>query len=173
MVTNDPSVPHPQPAESATTAAPHTRRRKLPLPRLQLRLIGAFTGLSALSLVLQFVLVSGRLAQLAAHLPAGGEYLVDALPGLMLSALGLSVLVLLPLTVALGVAITFRWAGPLYRMQVHLAQVIEERAQGPCRIREGDELQELCALLNDALAAERRRGASAPRAPDENLREAA
>lgn len=137
----------------------HSRRKKLPLPRLQLRLIGAFTGLSALSLTLQFVLVSGRLSSLAARLPAGGEYLVDALPSLLLGAAGLSVLVLLPLTAGLGVALTFRWAGPLYRMHAHLRQVIEGGAQGPCRLREGDELQELCALLNEALAAERARGA--------------
>lgn len=77
----------------------------------------------------------------------------------MLSAIGLSVLVLLPLTAALGVALTFRRAGPLYRMHVHLAQVAQGRANGPCRIREGDELQVLCDLLNDALAAERERGA--------------
>jgi hypothetical protein len=137
----------------------HSRRKKLPLPRLQLRLIGAFTGLSALSLALQFVLVSGRLSSLAARLPTGGEYLVDALPGLLLGAAGLSVLVLLPLTAGLGVALTFRWAGPLYRLHVHLKQVVEGSAQGACRLREGDELQELCVLLNDALAAERARGA--------------
>lgn len=154
----------------------HPRRRKLPLPRLQLRLIGAFTGLSALSLTLQFVLVSGRLSSLAARLPMGGEYLVDALPGLLLGAAALSVLVLLPLTAGLGVALTFRWAGPLYRLHAHLAQVVEGRAQGPCRLREGDELQELCALLNDALAAERARGASegaqSPQ-PETGAREAA
>jgi hypothetical protein len=153
--------------------SPHLRRRKLPLPRLQLRLIGAFTGLCALSLTLQFVLVSGRLSSLAARLPAGGEYLVDALPRLLLGAAGLSVLVLLPLTAALGVTITFRWAGPLYRMHVYLAQVVEGTARGPCHIREGDELQELCALLNDALAAERARAPVAPPASDAPVRDAA
>ncbi|HVS17315.1 MAG TPA: hypothetical protein VMT18_01855 [Planctomycetota bacterium] len=94
----------------------------------------------------------------AARLPSGGEYLVDALPGLLASAGGLAVIVLLPLTAGLGVLLTFRWAGPLYRMHVHLGAVVEGSAQGPCRIREGDELQELCGLLNDALAAEYARG---------------
>jgi hypothetical protein len=142
----------------------YPRRRKLPMPRLQLRMIGAFTGLTALALVLEFVLMAGRLSKLAARLPSGGEYLVDALPSLMLGVGGLSLLVLLPLTVALGVTITFRWAGPLYRIHVYLSEVAEGRANGPCRIRDEDELQELCVLVNSALAAERARGANDARA---------
>lgn len=141
------------PAMTTRTPKRYLRRQKLPLPTLQWKLIGCFVGLSALSLLLQYVLISSRLSQLAASMPSGSEYLANALPRTMGAVLAFSMLALLPMSAAIGVLITFRWAGPLYRFHVYLRQVAEGEAQGPCRIREKDELQELCGLINRALEA--------------------
>ena len=64
--------------------------------------------------------------------------------------LGLSFGLLLPFTFAIGVLITFRVAGPVHRFYVYLAQVIRSEEVGPCRLRKGDDLQELCELINKA-----------------------
>ncbi len=127
------------------------RRQKLPLPGLQWKLIGGFVGLSAVSMLLQYVLISTRLSQLIAVMPMGSEYFASELPRTLLMILVLSLLVLLPTSAAMGVLITFRWAGPLQRFHLHLREVAAGGNPGPCKLREKDELQELCQLLNQAL----------------------
>lgn len=66
----------------------------------------------------------------------------------MLVTLGL----LVPVMTLVGILITHRIAGPAYRMRMHL-EAIETTGEipGPCKIRKGDELQELCSLLNQAI----------------------
>ena len=126
------------------------RRIKLIKPRLQLKLIGVFAGLSALGFLMQSLHVGLRLSELAANVPEGGPYLMAVMPELPLEILTVSFGMLLPLTVAVGILVTFRIAGPLYRFEQYLGQVIRGEQVGPCRLREGDELQKLCDLINQA-----------------------
>ncbi len=51
----------------------YVRRKKLIKPRLQLRLTGIFVGLTALSLLLQFVLFTNVLNETAVGLPNDGR----------------------------------------------------------------------------------------------------
>jgi hypothetical protein len=127
------------------------RRIKLIKPRLQLRLIGVFAGLSALGFLLQSLHVGLRLSEAAAEMP-NGESLMKMLPGLPLEILLFSFGMFLPLTIAVGILATFRIAGPLYRFERYLTQVIRGEQLGPCKLRRGDELQELCDLINEATA---------------------
>ena len=130
---------------------PHfKRRRKLIKPRIQLRLIATFLGASALSLVLQVLLLAAHLVRTADALPTDGETLAVMIPDIVTAVLVTSIVVLLPTVGLVGVLATFRLAGPIYRFEIYLREVIEGRETGPCRLRAGDELQELCALLNEA-----------------------
>jgi hypothetical protein len=131
------------------------RRIKLIKPRLQLKLVGVFVGLSALGFLLQSLHVGLRLSELASHVPEGGSYLMAMLPALPLEILLVSFGMLLPLTVAVGVMVTFRIAGPVYRFEQYLKAVVRGEELGPCRIRKGDEFQELCELINEATASTR------------------
>jgi hypothetical protein len=72
---------------------------------------------------------------------------------LLLEVLLFSFAVLLPSVLAIGVLLTFRVAGPIYRFERYLEDVAAGRDTGPCRIREGDQLQELCDRINAALEA--------------------
>jgi hypothetical protein len=83
------------------------------------------------------------------------------MPELPLEILLVSFGMLLPLTIAVGILVTFRIAGPVYRFEKYLQQVIDGEAVGPCRIRNGDEFTELCDLINQATAVVR-----AARAPE-------
>ena len=133
--------------------SPRNRRRiKLIKPRFQLKLIGVFVGLSALGFLLQSLHVGLRLSELAASIPEGGSYVMAVVPQLPLEILTVSFGMLLPLTVAIGILVTFRIAGPVYRFEAYLKSVIEGKEMGPCRIREGDEFTELCELINQATA---------------------
>ena len=130
---------------------PLFRRRKLIKPRLQLKMIGVFLGISALGFLLQAILMSWRLTNLAADLPAGGEVLQVAAPRLLVETLLLSFAILLPLTLAIGTLVTFRVAGPVYRFEQHLGRIVRGEAVDACRIRKHDEFQELCTVLNEAV----------------------
>ena len=69
---------------------------------------------------------------------------------LPLEILAVSFGMLLPLTIAIGILVTFRIAGPLYRFERFLELVIRGEQVGPCKLRNGDELQDLCDLINEA-----------------------
>jgi hypothetical protein len=124
------------------------RRIKLVKPRLQLKLIGVFVGLSGIGFLMQSLHVGLRLAELASTIPEGGEYVMAVLPNLPLEILAVSFGMVLPLTVAVGILVTFRIAGPLYRIEKYLGEVLRGEQVGPCRLRKGDELQDLCELIN-------------------------
>ena len=90
------------------TQRPYKRREKLPQPRLQLRLTMTFVGLVALALMLQVMLFTNAISDLAATLPSDSLILVEAGPGILFKTLVVSFLIFLPLTFAIGVLSTFR-----------------------------------------------------------------
>ncbi len=145
----------------------YQRRRKLPKPGIQLRLIGAFCGLAILTGLVQLLLVARELVLVADRFPDGGGMLIRELPDLFARVGLLSCLLVVPATVCIGVLVTFKLAGPIYRFERYLQAVIRGEAHGPCAIRKGDELQELCDLINAALAAERARSATKSEASSE------
>lgn len=135
-----------------------SRRNRLPRPRLQLRLVGAFAGLCALAIVAQTLAMGAQMTELAESLPADGPRLADSLPSALWSSLAWSCALVLPAVLIIGVQLTFRIAGPLYRFEHHLRAVTRGEQPGPCKIRKGDDLQELCELINDALEVARTQG---------------
>ncbi len=64
----------------------------------------------------------------------------------------------------MGIRSTFPIAGPVYRFLADLGDVAEGGYQRPLKIREGDELQDLCAAMNAALEAEHLRADAERRA---------
>jgi hypothetical protein len=142
------------------------RRIKLIKPRLQFKLIGVFVGLSGIGFLMQSLHVGLRLAELASTLPEGGDYLMAMLPNLPLEILVVSFGLVLPLTIAVGILVTFRIAGPLYRIEKYLGDVLRGEEVGPCKLRRGDELEDLCDLVNRVTEPMRLRNANeAPLGP--------
>lgn len=139
---------------------PYRRKKRLIQPRLQLRLILSFLGLSMLGLSLQFLLLAAMLMNFAAELPEDGTLLVQELPRMLGWVLALSLGICLPLTVCVGILVTFRIAGPLYRFEKHFEAIARGENPGECRLRRGDQLQGLCAVINRAV--ERMRSDAAP-----------
>lgn len=131
--------------------AKYKRRIKLIQPRLQLKLIGTFLGMSALAMLLQFLLFTSSMSEVAAQLPEDGMILLSELQEATWQIFLLSFGMLLPLTFLVGVLVTFRWAGPLYRFKDHLGRIARGERPGHCHIRKGDELQDFCELINKAV----------------------
>jgi len=137
-------------------AEPSRRSKKLIKPDIQLRLGAIFAGITVLCLLIQWLVFSSLLTNAAAQVPVGGEYLLDLLPTLLYRSIFLSVAIALPLSMLAGVRATFGITGPIHRFETYLREVIRGTQLGPCKIRSGDALQELCTLINDATQPVRR-----------------
>jgi hypothetical protein len=84
---------------------------------------------------------------------------MSVLPGILIEVLAMSFAFLLPMTLCAGILSTFRIAGPIYRFEQYLKQVARGEVTDPCRIRDGDELWDLCDLINEATAPLRHKAA--------------
>ncbi len=124
------------------------RRKKLIKPRLQLQLSLAFVGLSVLGLSRQALLFMEKISELSLLLPNDGLLLMSELSATLTQITLISALLFLPLTLVVGILMTFRLAGPAYRMEMHLRSIREGKYEGPCRIRKGDKFEELCDEMN-------------------------
>lgn len=126
------------------------RRVKLVRPKLQLRLILVFAGMCALSLTLQYILFTNIVAGVAAELPHDGPILMDQVTDLLVAGFLASFGLLLPVTFVIGVLVTHRFAGPVHRFEAFLHNVLRGEQRDDCVLRDGDELGELCRLINEA-----------------------
>ena len=128
----------------------YRRRIRLIRPRLQLRLIAVFSAVAVLALLLQYLLFVSAMHEVALTMPRDGALLHATLSSFLAEVLLISLAVLLPLTFLVGLLATHRIAGPLYRFDVFLKQIVRGERPGDCKLRKGDELIELCQLLNEA-----------------------
>ena len=136
------------------------RKKKLIEPRIQKRFVLLFLSTTALALLVEALVVSYLLLRMADQLPNDGIELKAGLLGLLARSLTFTLLLLTPLTLAVGIASTHKVVGPLYRFRVYLTQLVQGERPQPCKIRKNDELQDFCALLNQATEPLRRPEAS-------------
>ena len=127
------------------------RIKKLVNSALQLKMISAFLFLSCISALFQVVLLNRSIMSLSSLMESDGDILLAELPSLLFSNLVLTLGVLLPMMLLVGILITHRIAGPIYRFERHFESIARGDEPGVCRIREGDELHELCELINEAV----------------------
>ncbi len=125
------------------------RSKKLVNSGLQLRLIGAFGGLAAMACMFQVYLVHSTLMPVISA--SDGPPDTAELYGVLISNVVLTFAVLFPLMLVVGILITHRVAGPIYRFEQHLGAIARGENPGVCRIRKGDELQGLCDSINAAM----------------------
>ncbi|MEW6071144.1 MAG: hypothetical protein AB1726_00935 [Planctomycetota bacterium] len=133
---------------------PHHNRRKktFVMPEVQRSWALLLLFATATSLVAQAVLLMFLLTRLATTLPNDGDLVLANIQRTLFLALGLTFAFLAPFLVLVGVMVSFRVAGPLHRFESFLRQVIAGERPPDCRLRKGDQLGELCALLNRATA---------------------
>jgi hypothetical protein len=129
------------------------RKQKLIKPALQLRLIVVFACVACASAVIQAIMLNRTVMQLFEQVPEEANALLGMWPDVLLNNVLLTFALVAPVTLGIGILATFRIAGPVFRLEQHLKQIAEGKDPGPCRLREGDELQDLCEHLNAALDA--------------------
>ena len=134
------------------------RAVRLVQPGLQLRLILTFAGVAALALLLQFTLFMSALSEAAVELPNDGLVLLERTHGILTGVFVTSLALLLPTLFGIGLVLTHRVAGPIYRMEAFLNQLARGESPPDLRLRRGDELQEFGQLVNRATEPLRRPG---------------
>jgi len=139
------------------------RKRVLILPRLQVRLVAAFLSAACISTVVQMLLLNLALTSLAHRAPTARSAVLEASPDILWTQILLTFGLMVPLLIAVGLLETFRIAGPLKKFELYLKDVIAGARPAPCKLRQEDELHELCRLIN-AATQPAERAASAPAA---------
>lgn len=149
------------------------RKTKLINPRLQSRYLLLLLLCAGATVLTHTALLSFAMTGVASTLPSDGQVLVDALPQLLTTQALIALALLVPGFLILGVASSLRVFGPLYRFRAFLEAVVAGNHPEPCRLRENDELQDICDLLNEATAATRATQSEAASAEGQGVREAA
>lgn len=129
-----------------------TRKRKLILNGLQLKLTFYFLAVSTLAFLFQLVIFWANTSSIAVQLPNDSAIFYHHYHSMLFKAVLATFGLILPLAFAMGILITFRVAGPVYRMTRFLEEVQRGDKPDDCRIRKDDELQDFCQLLNEVTA---------------------
>ncbi|MEM7164133.1 MAG: hypothetical protein AAF581_01640 [Planctomycetota bacterium] len=147
------------------------RRSKIPKPELQLKLVFVFLCVALACVLLQFNLLNSAIADVATKIPGEGLIISQKISEVLKKHLFIGVALLVPLTVSVGVLVTFRIAGPVYRFEEYLKKIADGGDPGPLSIRKGDELGDLCHAINAAVATlrEQRDAMHTDHAPEEVL----
>lgn len=130
------------------------RRVKLIDKPLQLQMVGAFLSVGALAGLFQLAVMGNAMLTLSNDIGARAEPLMEFAPLYLARTLVITLILVMPASFGLGIHITHHVAGPAYRMRMYLEEVARRGAPDrPCKVRDKDELQDVCALLNDAIGA--------------------
>ena len=153
MATAEPSAPSASPDQAVSVRRHRYRRsRKMIRPGLQIKVgvIFAFVLISTLAFF------AARLhLVVASHGGLHGEQAQADFGQVLRSELLVALALGIALTLAVAVAVTFRLAGPVYRMSQFLKAVRAGTQTEPCRLRKGDAFDDLCTLVNEATEAQR------------------
>lgn len=128
------------------------RKQTLVKRELQLRMVMQCAAVVTLAVLVQSLLIAFAFSRLASTLPNDGLLVHQAMPRVIVLGLLTSLAILAPFVFALGLRYSHRIAGPVHRMETTLHKAIENGEFEPLRLREGDELQDLAALVDQALS---------------------
>jgi len=119
---------------------------------LQLKHASLLVGMTAFVLLLQHVLLRSNLHLIAGSIEQADPRLVDHLGNALIRSSVVSLLLFLPLVFLVGIITTFRIAGPIYRFEKFIKEILEGGKPAPCVLRQGDALQDFCKLINQVTA---------------------
>lgn len=130
--------------QAVQTKAPRFRRRRAVIrPALQIKVSLIFVFVVAVSLVL----FAAQVFQATRGLDA--EELRELLNDILMSKLLASLALGAGLTIAVSMIVTFRIAGPVFRMSSFLRRVRDGEQTAPCSLRKGDAFGDLCEVINE------------------------
>ena len=128
----------------------HPRKIKLVMPAFQLKLASVFLVTALVATAVQAITLHRTVMKLAPLLPTDGGLLATIWPEQLVQSTLLTASLLLFMILGVGIAITHKIAGPLHRFEIYLRALKSDQASEPCKLRDTDQLQDFCQLLNEA-----------------------
>lgn len=121
--------------------------------RLQFKVALIAFFVTCLALLVSFQLNMAGLWEVSATLPrrADATTVLEAIKSSMLQRFILAAVVSVPLSVAAGIACSFRFAGPIYHFRKYFAEMVTGRWDQHLNLRKGDDLKEVGSSINEAL----------------------
>lgn len=138
------------------------RTRKLVRPRDQWQILGVFVLTAGMSVLLNSAISAWSLANLTAELPNDSGLVRGQLPGLIANNAWMTLALVVPLFLLIGLTTVFRVFGPIHRFHLFLKGVEDGTQSEPCRLRDRDCLQDLCDQVNRVTEPLRHPTAAAP-----------
>lgn len=127
------------------------RKNYLPLPKLQLQLVVVCFFFALCAGLLQHILVEHTVGSILERLPNASASDAARTSSELFGQLLITIGVMFLFTAGVGILLTFRFAGPLFRFEKHLREIAAGEHTRPCRIREGDQFESLCNAINGAV----------------------
>ncbi len=129
------------------------RTTKLVDSALQFKIVGAFLAVACVAALFQVLLTNNAMMGVVRQSPLMGDQLLAQIPGILVRNLAITLGILIPVTMVVGILVTHRIAGPIFNMERYLRRIAAGKPpETGCRLREGDDLRELCGAINAAIA---------------------
>lgn len=129
------------------------RKTKLVDSSLQFKIVGAFLAVACVAALFQVLLTNNAMMGIVRSSPIVGDQLLAQIPGILVRNLAITLGVLVPVTLGVGILVTHRLAGPVFNMERYLRRIAEGKPPAAgCSLRDGDNLLELCQAINAAIA---------------------
>ncbi len=126
----------------------YKRKRKLIKTRFQIKVALSGLGIAIVAVLLLMIMINEAILEFASNGWVDAAAMRSEWMSVLVSKLLFALALLVPMTLALGVVLTHKIAGPLYRFEMFLNAVMKGEHPEECRLRDGDELKDFCALLN-------------------------
>ncbi len=130
----------------------YKRKKKLIQPKFQLKIAFACLGIAVMSALVLTVLINQVVLDFSDKGWIDSAKVESEWMGVVMTKLLIALAILTPMTLALGVILMHRVAGPIYRFRQFIRAVGRGEHPQECRLRKGDELTDLCDLLNSFTA---------------------
>lgn len=126
----------------------YKRKKKLIQPKFQLKIAFACLGIAVIAALVLTIVINQMVLDFSNKGWIDSAKVSSEWRGVVMTKLLIALAILTPMTLALGVILMHRVAGPLYRFRQFISAVGRGEHPQECRLRKSDELADLCDLLN-------------------------
>jgi methyl-accepting chemotaxis protein len=131
------------------------KQRKTKLIRLdvQLRVVLIALCVTCFVLLINFQMSMAALGSVQHSFAKGANvaFTFEEMRNAIINRFLVSIALTIPISAAVGILYSFRFAGPLYRFGKYFDELKAGRWSSRCSLRKGDDLVDLCDGINDAL----------------------
>jgi hypothetical protein len=137
--------------EKQSPARAYKRRTKWVKPELQLKIVLMTLSVATIVLVINFQLNLLGLSRIHGYPASTIDGTLDLIRSSLLKQFLIACCLVVPLSIWVGAVYAFKFCGPIYRFRLFFRELAQGRWDPPCRLRKGDDLQDVKDSINACL----------------------